>query len=300
MTPISYQQLPANLSFLSCKDHYVDEKDESTVLILNGRQSIPLQRIVDIIVSVGLTVFTLGMIHVSAFGRELLAEAISGRKVDFYVRKDTIDSISDLPNTFMKGIFSFARAKKINPDSKDTLAKYIYENKVSFDALGYREREQAFAFAKKMGKHLLYANFFEFELNDSELEQLAKSCPNIKELNLGSNNNLIFDETITDAGIEHLKQMKQLEKLNLSSCDITDACIEKLPKTLLSLDLSGCKKLTDKYIDNLPQKLTSLNLARCENITDACINKLPKTLLSLNLKGCKKLTDTCIKKLPRK
>ena len=212
MAAIAYDQLPVSFSSLRFKGYdETQEGDNKYTLVLNGRHSTPLERVVDTIVAIALTLFTMGMIHVSSMGRELVSKAISGRKIDFRVRKDTIDTFSILSNGVIKEMLSFARDQKLELNFAGTLANYVNENKVSFNHLGYEiaEQAQALALALKMGQHLRYADFSEFKLEDSQLEQLTGCCPNIVELNLNGS------RTITIKGFEHLSRIRQLEDLKL-------------------------------------------------------------------------------------
>ena len=110
--------------------------------------------------------------------------------------------------------------------------------------------------------------------------------------------------SITDAGLEHLKALTSLQKLDLSGCNqIRDLKpLRGLP--LVSLNLAYCGKLQDVApLEGMP--LTSLNLFGCGQLRDlAPLAGMPLTSLDLGamqvadlstLRGMKLTTLSCFK-----
>jgi len=170
--------------------------------------------------------------------------------------------------------------------------------------------------------HLSYAGKTTPSVTDKDLENLAKIVPNIIMLDLQSS------ENYTDAGMEHIGHMKELQTLWISGNDkITDAGLEGLAglklqrldvrfcenitdaglvhlkdlSTLETLELNGNKKITGsglQYLKGLT-RLTSINLNYCESLTDAGLEHLTTLtkLESLSLKECPNITDTGLEHL---
>jgi len=93
-------------------------------------------------------------------------------------------------------------------------------------------------------------------ITDNQLKIITeKFKDNLCGLNLGWCGN------ITDAGLAHLKGLKNLESLNLRRCNnITDEGLEFISenfKNLQSLNLSGCRQITDAGVRHL-KGLTNL------------------------------------------
>ncbi len=103
---------------------------------------------------------------------------------------------------------------------------------------------------------------------------------------------------ITDVGLKHLKDLKQMDDfyLDLSSCrKITDEGLKHLKGLPLKiLDLRNCRKITDEgmqYLEELPLK--TLVLSQCGKITDIGLLHIKnmKQLIALDLSSCYKITD---------
>jgi hypothetical protein len=106
------------------------------------------------------------------------------------------------------------------------------------------------------------------KVTDQTLAQIVEIFPNMRSLNLWG------CYKITDAGLEHLKDLTNLTELNLEQClDITGAGLEHLKglTKLTFLNLSHCYKITDAGLAHLKglTRLTQLNLFNCQDITDA-------------------------------
>ena len=107
---------------------------------------------------------------------------------------------------------------------------------------------------------------------------------------------------ITDAGLKHLKDFKQLKALVLSDClQITDAGLKHLKdlKQLNALNLSLCRQFTDVGLEDLKDlPLNYLNLGGCVQITDAGLKHLKdlKKLNTLSLGACD-ITDAGLEHL---
>jgi len=92
---------------------------------------------------------------------------------------------------------------------------------------------------------------------------------------------------------------KNLLYLNLTSCRrVTDDSIPYFPRGLRILNLSNCTEITSEGLKHLPDNLVRLKLGNCVEITDEGIKHLPASLLHLNLFGCSKITDNAIAFLP--
>jgi len=92
---------------------------------------------------------------------------------------------------------------------------------------------------------------------------------------------------------------KNLLYLNLTSCRrVTDDSIPYFPRGMRVLNLSNCTEITSEGLKHLPDNLVRLKLGNCVEITDEGIVHLPRSLLHLNLFGCSKITDVAISYLP--
>ena len=139
-------------------------------------------------------------------------------------------------------------------------------------------------------KNLTKLSLFDQRITDEGLQYLGEITTLVK-LNFGR-----CDE-ITDDGLQHLAQLKNLTKLNVEGCHkITDNGIQIVGdlKNMTKLDLDGCSKITDHGLQHLPQlkKLTHLSLEECNKITDSGLQHLGqmKKLTKLDLRRCK-ITD---------
>jgi len=84
------------------------------------------------------------------------------------------------------------------------------------------------------------------EVKEEELLLLKDMAGNLAELNLGNTN-------ITDAGVVHLKPLKNLTRLQLHNTKITDAALVNLKEMtkLASLNIYGCAAITDAGLEHL-------------------------------------------------
>jgi hypothetical protein len=129
------------------------------------------------------------------------------------------------------------------------------------------------------------------EVTDAGVAHL-KDLKELRELDLGE------CKRITDVGLAYIKDLKELRKLNLSWCDlITDAGLAYLKdlKELRKLDFMRCLRITDAglaYVKDL-RELKELDLSLCRRITDAGVAYLKdlKELRELDLRFCELITD---------
>ncbi len=111
------------------------------------------------------------------------------------------------------------------------------------------------------------------------------------------------NRAITDAGIEHVRQLTSLKELNLSRTSITDVALGNLYplKDLTALDLAWCIQVSDEGLARLQglRTLRSLDLSWCEQITDEGLAHLRtlSNLTALNLWGCKQISNEGLKYL---
>jgi hypothetical protein len=123
---------------------------------------------------------------------------------------------------------------------------------------------------------------------DSDLEQVAK-LTRLKSLDV------MFCEGITDTGLAHIRNMRQLEELHLPSrtTDAGLAHVAKLSK-LWYLDMQWCDQITDKGLAHLA-KLTNLKhlWVRSIPITDTGLRHIAnlRQLQCLALEGGAGITD---------
>lgn len=161
------------------------------------------------------------------------------------------------------------------------IALMLKEDYTSENALRISLEEKV-EMARVGGNEVTDLNFAGSNLTDKQLQEVLKSCPNLKSLNLSK------CKKLTDAGIVNLPP--RLESLHLSGCiNITAIGIKGLPEKLNWLDLSHCNKLTDEAVEFIPKKVHYLDLSFCNRLTDAFFDHFPKNLKALNLTGCSKI-----------
>ena len=204
---------------------------------------------------------------------------------EYHVWKESIYNLMQLPLEVIAEIFSFAATqgggdpkpldtlsrleetckafRKLSPEAK---ARCINEQKLSFESLGVKTKEQALKLAGHLGSHLHYLDLREEKrfinvvcdkFTDSDLKQLAGKCPNLEEIHLYRG----IVSRFTEEGLNYLRSLAYLKSLEVSDGrlnqltlnQLTDACIENLPKSLTALNLSYCTRVTDACIENLPQ-----------------------------------------------
>eukprot|EP01117_Protostelium_nocturnum_P006665 TRINITY_DN23_c0_g1_i2.p1 TRINITY_DN23_c0_g1~~TRINITY_DN23_c0_g1_i2.p1 ORF type:complete len:607 (-),score=193.76 TRINITY_DN23_c0_g1_i2:347-2167(-) len=92
---------------------------------------------------------------------------------------------------------------------------------------------------------------------------------------------------------------RSLIRLNLSWCKrVNGDGIRDLPSSIQFLDLSFCRKIKDDGLCFLPSKLTFLSLTYCP-ITGEGLKNLPPNLEHLSLNNCSNITDSALKHLPK-
>ena len=94
------------------------------------------------------------------------------------------------------------------------------------------------------------------KVTDAELEQLLKGLENLEDLDL-------YRTNITDAGLEHVKVLKNLRYLNLHwQKKVTDAGLEYLKglESLQHLDLRGTN-VTDEGVNKLQRALPNCRIS---------------------------------------
>ena len=120
-------------------------------------------------------------------------------------------------------------------------------------------------------------------IDDEMLETLVRemsSCEQVVSLNLSEN------RKITDQGVAHLKQLKYLVDLNLSSCGITNTGLEHVAvlSRLVRLNLSYCNRITDQGIRLLKPlaNLRYLDLQGCIKVTHSGLVKIRRMGLTIH------------------
>ncbi len=174
-----------------------------------------------------------------------------------------VNPFKRLPNQLLVHIFAKLDVKGWNALSRtdkhfqslskqpEVIASLLEEKKLNIPL------NKLLELAKIAGPALRKLNLHWTSVNDQQLEDIFKACPNIEELILSNNE-------LKDEIIEKLPQ--GLQKLDLSRCHtLTDAIIEKLPRGLKSLSVAYCIELTGTNFDKLPPGLQLLNLSYCAN-----------------------------------
>ncbi len=119
-------------------------------------------------------------------------------------------------------------------------------------------------------------------LDDAGLRVLieeTQGLTNLVYLNLAEN------RRISNEGLESLKALREVEILNLSSVDLTNAGLPhllRLPR-LAHLDLSYCNRITDVGLKTLRglDNLVSLNLQGCVKVTHGGITRISRRGLTV-------------------
>jgi hypothetical protein len=116
-----------------------------------------------------------------------------------------------------------------------------------------------------------------------------KAPINVKLLDLSLNYKSEYDIQ------EIINKCQNLEHLNISGRNVEKEL--KLPNTVMSLDISQCKKLSHSNIQNMISQCPNikyLNLSRCELERNL---ELPKSIKSLDLSGCNQLNHDQIQRM---
>eukprot|EP01138_Halocafeteria_seosinensis_P006622 gb/GECG01006770.1/.p1 GENE.gb/GECG01006770.1/~~gb/GECG01006770.1/.p1 ORF type:complete len:565 (+),score=50.42 gb/GECG01006770.1/:1-1695(+) len=111
-------------------------------------------------------------------------------------------------------------------------------------------------------------------LTDDGVKTLAEAVPSLLQISMGCN-------AITDTGTTLLtRKYKNIESLDFSTADITDATlysISKNCKKLKGLNLSRCKNITDKGLQTVIDECTGLcklALSQCSELTNSTMMAL--------------------------
>jgi F-box and leucine-rich repeat protein 2/20 len=140
-------------------------------------------------------------------------------------------------------------------------------------------------------------------VTDGCLEGLSTGCPALTALNI-SNCYLLTDGAVAAL----LKGSYQLRSLDLSLCDITDACLGTLSagfsfRRLEELSLNGCHRLTDRGMEMMaagPCRLKRFNLVNNNNVTDEGLRSIAEAgsaLVSVNHSFCSNISSGGIQQL---
>ncbi len=144
---------------------------------------------------------------------------------------------------------------------------------------------------------------FAEQVTDEALACILDLCPNLNTLSLRG------CEKITVRGFARLATT-HLINLDIGGSrvvweteggeSITDECLDKLPASLASLRIAGCRRLTEKGFANLTrfEHLSSLDVSET-SITDEYLDKLPASLASLRIARCERLTEKGFANLSR-
>ena len=214
----------------------------------------------------------------------------------------TTKSFADLPDTIFCNIIEYLDGYEVG--KFDTALLEINMRKSYLDALKLRKVkvERNEFWRKSVEKGILNwlisrdIRVISWDLNvdNTKLMTIANGLPQLQSLNISACD-------ITDAGIRALANgLPQLQSLNISACGITDEGIKALATgctQLRSLIIINCDKITDAGIRALVTGcplLQSLDISWCRNITDAGIRALATgcpQLQSLNINYCVNVTD---------
>jgi F-box/leucine-rich repeat protein 14 len=97
-------------------------------------------------------------------------------------------------------------------------------------------------------------------IDDTSMELISKITP-LTNLNLSK------CKKITDIGIKQLNNLTNLTNLKIASIQLTDVCLNYLPKTIEYLDISGCP-FTKNCIETIKtmKKLKIMHMSFCPNL----------------------------------
>jgi hypothetical protein len=120
-------------------------------------------------------------------------------------------------------------------------------------------------------------------IDDAGLYALAAELQDVEPLRFLD---LAENRNVTNDGLKHLRGLKQLTGLNLSSCSITGAGLEHLrPLTRLAhLNLSYCNRLSDRALKTIEslRPVTFVDLQGCLSITKAAFARVRRRDLTIN------------------
>jgi len=135
------------------------------------------------------------------------------------------------------------------------------------------------------------------EVTEEGLESI-KDLKHLTRLNLGRHHNLI-SSTITDRSLLPIQSMAKIKSLNIAQCvHITDRGLYQIAEGLSELqeiNLSGCVGVTDRGVQDLASipSLQVLELPWCLKISDQGLQYLTSlpNLKTLNISGCQLITE---------
>lgn len=150
--------------------------------------------------------------------------------------------------------------------------------------------------------HLIHSlnieDTYQFEFNDSNIDNLIGFCPNLVNITIKSMG-------ITGTSLLELSNLKKLTTLDLSDCNLVELpnplpaslrtlsleintiiLPDPLPENLSELNIFQCDNLT--LPSSFPSSLRNLSLTWCSNLKE--LTNLPLALSELNLRGCSNLS----------
>ena len=152
-----------------------------------------------------------------------------------------------------------------------------------------------------------------FAITPESLKSITRYFPNLEELNLSYTNltnpeciqalqNFLHLQTLditscntTDEALKHLSQCKTLRTLTVNNTNITGACCQLLPSSLVEFNCRYCKKLAEEAILGLQDKeRLEMLVLQYTPIQGTHFDKLAPSLKVLDCEGCKNLTDEAI------
>lgn len=133
--------------------------------------------------------------------------------------------------------------------------------------------------AKQAGQSLtcFSLNPFEGGINNKQLEDLIKACPNLKRIRID------LGALLTD--LKCLSALTHLEEITLGFLPKLDTQEIQFLKNLKNLKKISLNifKLKDEDLNNLPNGIVELNLENTYSLTDAIMTKIPKSVIKLKL-----------------
>jgi Leucine-rich repeat (LRR) protein len=186
---------------------------------------------------------------------------------------------------------SYSIANKLIKSNPELIERIVKE-KLRFA----RQDDDVLPLFNKHGSKLknLDLSLYKDYLTDAHLEKIVSFCPNLLSLSLG------HCSMLTDQGLAGLKSLKQLESLDLTFCNISDAALVHVKELtyLKKLNLAELYSITDSGLEHLKTltSLKELDLGGCIEITDSGVMHLSEIPLhTLNLDLCKKITGKALK-----
>jgi hypothetical protein len=216
------------------------------------------------------------------------------------------DAIDVLPNDMQGEIMSYLEPSRVeallpysaNPAFAQRFSKQFSElvqSSVRKALIDYKEN-QILSFSEDIKLIRLYVRKLDLSniaLSPFAIIQLALYFPNIQELNLSECDN-------TDAAIRRLGYFSKLESLNISKSDATGMTFGGLPKSIKKLDCSTANHLREEAVFNLEhcnalEELSFQNTLICGRYFD----HLPESLKTFDISWCFRLYDSAFSSLSR-